>query len=86
VSSAGSRAQAEIDGASLESVERHYADARDLATALSMRPVVAGCHLGLGRFLRRIRHSERAADHLSHSARLYEEMGLQSLRARIAAE
>lgn len=69
---------AEVDGASVETVEHGYALARGLASALGMRPVVAGCHLGLGRFLRRTGRSESAEQYLTMAARLFAEMGIRS--------
>jgi DNA-binding SARP family transcriptional activator/tetratricopeptide (TPR) repeat protein len=68
---------AEIDGTSVETVEHGYARARELASALGMRPVVAGCHLGLGRFLRRIGRSEAAEECLAMAARLFAKMGIR---------
>jgi tetratricopeptide (TPR) repeat protein len=69
---------AEIDVACVETVEHGYAQARELASALGMRPVVAGCHLGLGRFLRRIGRSEPAEECLAMAARLFAEMRISA--------
>jgi hypothetical protein len=67
---------AQLEGATLEAVEQRYAEARALASVLAMRPVVAGCHLGLGRFLRRAGHTERADEQLTIAERRFTEMGL----------
>jgi tetratricopeptide (TPR) repeat protein len=66
---------AERDDSTPETVETRYTEARELAATLSMRPVVARCHLGLGRFLQRVGRSE-AADELARAARLFAELGL----------
>jgi DNA-binding SARP family transcriptional activator len=67
---------AALDDASPEIVERSYVEARELASALSMRPIVASCHLGLGRFLHRAGQRARADDELAAATRLFTEMGL----------
>ncbi len=77
--------QAELDESSVETIERCYADAHELANALHMRPVVAGCHLGLGRLYRRLGQIELGDDHLATAARLFAEMGLEGLGAHGAA-
>jgi predicted ATPase/DNA-binding SARP family transcriptional activator len=67
---------AAMDGSSLETVEQAYAEARDLAQSLDLRPAVAGCHLGLGRFLRRRGSVETADAHLAKAASLAAAMGI----------
>jgi DNA-binding SARP family transcriptional activator/tetratricopeptide (TPR) repeat protein len=65
---------ADLDGSSRETVEQRYAEARELGGELSMRPVVAGCHLGLGRFLQRIGENSLGGEQLATAARLFGEM------------
>ena len=67
---------AELDEMGAERVEQRYIEARELASALSMRPIVASCHLGLGRFLRRIGRRERSDEELAAATRLFTEMRL----------
>jgi tetratricopeptide (TPR) repeat protein len=67
--------RAELEGASFDDVERDYVEARELASALSMRPVVAGCHLGLGRFLQRVGRRDAAGEQLATAARHFTAMG-----------
>ena len=62
-----------------------YAEARELANALSMRPVVASCHLGLARYHRRLGHTALADDRRVMAARLFAEMGLEGLERQLAA-
>src|SRR5215470_10601875 len=57
-----------------EHADRHYRDALRLAENLGMRPVVAHCHLGLGRLYRRSDRADQARDHLATAATMYREM------------
>ena len=56
--------------------ERHYRDALGLATDLGMRPLVAHCHLGLGKLYRRTDKREQAQEHLATATTMYREMGM----------
>ena len=56
--------------------EAHYGDAMTLAGELGMRPLVAHCHLGLGRLYRRIDKNEPAQEHLRTATMMYREMGM----------
>jgi DNA-binding SARP family transcriptional activator len=77
--------RAELEGAIPGDVEQCYAGARRLASALSMRPIVAGCHLGLGRFLRRIGRREAADEQLAIATRHFTAIGLTPPAAHVAA-
>jgi class 3 adenylate cyclase/tetratricopeptide (TPR) repeat protein len=59
-----------------ESAETHYRKALALAEPRSMRPLVAHCHLGLGKLYRRTGHHEQAHEHLTTAATMYREMGM----------
>jgi hypothetical protein len=54
----------------------HYREASRLATELGMRPLVAHCHLGLGKLYRRTDKREQAQDHLATATTMYREMGM----------
>jgi len=54
----------------------HYQQARALAEELGMRPLVAHCHLGLGRLYGRTDKREPALVHLSTATTMYREMGM----------
>jgi hypothetical protein len=54
----------------------HYRKALSLAEAQGMRPLVAHCHLGLGKLYRRTDRREQAEEHLSNATTLYREMGM----------
>jgi class 3 adenylate cyclase/tetratricopeptide (TPR) repeat protein len=56
--------------------ESHYGAAMTLASELDMRPLVAHCHLGLGRLYRRTGKPEQAQEHLSTATAMYREMGM----------
>jgi len=47
-----------------------------LASELEMRPLVAHCHLGLGRLYRRTGKREHAQERLSTATAMYGEMGM----------
>jgi class 3 adenylate cyclase/tetratricopeptide (TPR) repeat protein len=53
-----------------------YQAAVTLASELEMRPLMAHCHLGLGRLYRRTGDAEQADAHLTTARTLYGEMGM----------
>jgi class 3 adenylate cyclase/tetratricopeptide (TPR) repeat protein len=69
-----------------ESPEAHYRQAMALADDLGMRPLVAHCHLGLGRLHRRTGERARAREHLGHAVRMSRELGMRCRLAEIEAE
>jgi tetratricopeptide (TPR) repeat protein len=54
-----------------------YRDALALAEELGMRPLVAHCHLGLGKLYRRLGKSQEAQEHLTTATTMYREMDMQ---------
>jgi tetratricopeptide (TPR) repeat protein len=56
----------------------HYGAAMTLASELEMRPLVAHCHLGLGRLYQRTGKREQAQEHLTTATAMYGEMGMTS--------
>ena len=54
----------------------YYRQAQALAEELGMRPLVAHCHLGLGKLYRRTGQSEEAQEHLTTATTMYREMGM----------
>ena len=56
--------------------EAHYQQAHALAEELGMRPLVAHCHLGLGRLYAKMRQSEQAHAELSTAIALYRAMDM----------
>ena len=60
---------AQADPPDLESAEAHYRQALARADELGMRPLVAHCHLGLGKLYRRTGDGAKAEEHLTAAAR-----------------
>ena len=56
------------------SAEVHYRASLGLASELSMRPLVAHCHLGLGKLRRDSGSDVRAHEHFALAATMYSEM------------
>jgi tetratricopeptide (TPR) repeat protein len=56
--------------------EAHYHQALSLAEERGMRPLVAHCHLGLGKLYRRTGKLEQAREHLTTATAMYREMGM----------
>ena len=47
-----------------------------MASALGMRPLIAHCHLGLGKLYRRTGNREQASEHIT-TATMYREMDMR---------
>jgi tetratricopeptide (TPR) repeat protein len=69
---------AQRDPPDAETAEVYYRQARTLAEELSMRPLVAHCHLGLGTLYRRTGDHAKAQEHLTTAATMYREMDMTS--------
>jgi tetratricopeptide (TPR) repeat protein len=67
-----------------DSGEAHYRDALALAEPRGMRPLVAHCHLGLGKLYRRKR--EQAEEHFTTATTMYREMGMTYWLEKAEAE
>ena len=63
--------------AGAEDADAHYREALALADELGMRPLVAHCHLGLGKLYRRTGKQERAREHLTTATTMYREMDMR---------
>jgi class 3 adenylate cyclase len=59
------------------SARASYEEAIALAESLGMRPLLARCHLGLGRLARNVGDASMAAHHLETAAKLLREMKMQ---------
>ena len=66
--------------------EAHYRNARVLAEELGMRPLVAHCHLGLGKLYRRTGKRQEAQEHLATATTMYREMGMRFYLEQAQAE
>jgi hypothetical protein len=58
--------------------EAHYRQSLALAEPRGMRPLVAHCHLGLGKLCRRTDKREQAREHLTTATTMYGEMDMRS--------
>jgi len=56
--------------------EAHYRHALTLAEPRGMRPLIAHCHLGLGKLYRRTGKREQAQEYLTTATTMYREMGM----------
>jgi tetratricopeptide (TPR) repeat protein len=61
---------------SAEDAEGYYREALALAEELGMRPLVAHCHLGLGKLYRRTGDRTKAEEHLTTARDMYQEMDM----------
>jgi sugar phosphate isomerase/epimerase len=59
-----------------EDAGTHYREAMALASELGMRPLIAHCHLGLGKHYQRTDKREQAQEHLSTATTMYGDMGM----------
>jgi tetratricopeptide (TPR) repeat protein len=64
------------DGSGAESGEAHYRQALALAEPRGMRPLVAHCHLGLGKLYGRRGEHQQAHEHLTIATAMYREMAM----------
>ena len=75
------RLQAEIaaagDASSVTTAETRYREAIVLAEQLGLRPLVAHCHLGLGKLARRTGQREQAREYLTTATTMYREMEMR---------
>ena len=70
----------------MTTAKARYDEALVLATALGMRPLVAHCHLGLGKLCRRTEDGAKAEEHLTTATAMYREMGMGFWLERAEAE
>jgi DNA-binding SARP family transcriptional activator/tetratricopeptide (TPR) repeat protein len=63
-----------------------YREALALAEPRGMRPLIAHCHLGIGRVHRRLGKRDAAGDHLAKAAMLYRDMGLSYWLGKVEAD
>jgi uncharacterized protein HemY len=64
------------DPTEVEKIEGYYRQALALAEELGMRPLVAHCHLGLGKLYRRTGKHQEAQEHLTTATTMYREMDM----------
>jgi predicted ATPase/class 3 adenylate cyclase len=69
-----------------ETAGQHYGETLVMATELGMRPLVAHCHLGLGKLYRRTGTREPAQEHLTTATTMYREMDMRFWLEQAEAE
>jgi hypothetical protein len=69
-----------------KSAETHYRDSLVLGEQIGMRPLVAHCHLGLGKLYRRTGKREQAHEHLTTATTMYREMDMRFWLEQVEAE
>ena len=69
-----------------EDAEGYYREALTLAGELGMRPLVAHCHLGLGRLYRRTGKRDQSREHLASATTMYREMDMRFWLEQAEAE
>ncbi len=69
--------QSHYDPPEVTVAEDYYIQAEALAAELGMRPLVAHCHLSLGRLYQRETKREQAHAHLTTAMAMYREMGMR---------
>jgi hypothetical protein len=69
-----------------EDGEAYYVKALALAEPRGMRPLVAHCHLGLGKLHSRTGKREQAREHLATATTMYREMGMTYWLEKAEAE
>ena len=74
------------DRVDADSGEVHYRKALALAEPRGMRPLVAQCHLGLGKLYRRTGKREQAREHVTTATAMFREMDMQFWREQAEAE
>jgi tetratricopeptide (TPR) repeat protein len=65
-----------LDRFDAESGEAYYRKALALAEPRGMRPLIAHCHLGLGKLYRRLGKQQEAREHLTTATTMYREMDM----------
>jgi len=70
----------------IRSAETHHRQALAFASELGMRPLVAHCHLGLGKLYRRTGKPEQAREHLATATTMYREMDMRFYLKQAEAE
>ena len=70
----------------VKEAQTHYDQALTLANELGMRPLVAHCHLGLGKLYLRTDKREQPQEHLAAATTMYREMGMTYWLEKAEAE
>jgi sugar phosphate isomerase/epimerase len=77
---------AQPDSRDAEAAVGRYREAMALADALGMRPLVAHCHLGLGRLSRRTGNPGAGGDHVASAIAKFRELDMRFWLERAEAD
>jgi tetratricopeptide (TPR) repeat protein len=69
--------RADPSSPNVQEAEKAYREAMTLAEPRGMRPLVAHCHLGLGKLCRRTGNPQEAQEHLTTATTMYREMEMR---------
>ena len=78
--------EAHRDPGGINRSSAHYTQALTIGTDLRMRPLIAHCHLGLGKLYRRTDEREQAQEHLTTATTMYRDMGMTYWLEKAEAE
>jgi len=78
--------QAEASAPDAHQAETTYGEALALAEPRGMRPLVAHCHLGLGKLYRRTGKADQAREHLTTATTMYRGMDMRFWLEKAEAE
>jgi tetratricopeptide (TPR) repeat protein len=70
----------------VKAADAHYSQALALASELGMRPLMAHCHLGLGRIAGQTGNAAKAQTHLATAAAMYRDMAMDFWLAQAETE
>jgi predicted protein tyrosine phosphatase len=76
---------AHADAPDVKPAEEHYRQALARADELGMRPLVAHCHLGLGKLYCRTDNRAKAEEHLQTATTMYREMDMRFWLEKVEA-
>ncbi len=79
-------AAARQDPPDIERADERYLEALALAEELRMRPIVAHCHLGLGKLYAKTGQRDQAREHLTTATTMYREMDMRFWLEQAEAE
>jgi transcriptional regulator with AAA-type ATPase domain/tetratricopeptide (TPR) repeat protein len=74
------------DSRAVDEATEHYRRSGALAEQLGMRPLVAHCHLGLGKLYRRTGKRQEAGEHLTTATAMYRDMDMHFWLEQAEAE
>jgi tetratricopeptide (TPR) repeat protein len=78
--------EAHRDPPGAEKAEECYRDAIAIAEELRMRPLIAHCHLGLGKLYKRMKKQDEAQEHLTVATTMFHQMGMNFWLEKTEAE